>query len=145
MSGGESFMNAIGEELLDSIVGDQIPIYTEQEKYNLTVESTVDRISAALEGREVPGAKCKAWVQVEACSVPESARRASCVWGCGCGCVVAGAQTGRGQQHARGSHHADCVAYNHKPGYKPVCKISTLSGCSLGSWSCLWDHDALTT
>lgn len=48
-------MNAVGEELLDSIVGDQIPIYTEQEKYNQTVESTVDRLSAQLEGREVPG------------------------------------------------------------------------------------------
>eukprot|EP00983_Pelagomonas_calceolata_P054550 1143737-Pelagomonas_calceolata.AAC.2 len=55
VSGGDSFMNAVGEELLDSIVGDQIPIYTEQEKYNLTVESTVDRIAAKLEGKEVPG------------------------------------------------------------------------------------------
>eukprot|EP00200_Dunaliella_tertiolecta_P004548 CAMPEP_0202344052 /NCGR_PEP_ID=MMETSP1126-20121109/3907_1 /ASSEMBLY_ACC=CAM_ASM_000457 /TAXON_ID=3047 /ORGANISM="Dunaliella tertiolecta, Strain CCMP1320" /LENGTH=274 /DNA_ID=CAMNT_0048935203 /DNA_START=23 /DNA_END=847 /DNA_ORIENTATION=+ len=54
VSGGDSFMNAVGEELLDSIVGDQIPIYTEQEKYNLTVESTVDRIAAKLEGKEVP-------------------------------------------------------------------------------------------
>ncbi|KAF5842105.1 hypothetical protein DUNSADRAFT_9365 [Dunaliella salina] len=55
VTGGDSFMNAVGEELLDSIVGDQIPIYTEQEKYNLTVESTVDRIAAKLEGKEVPG------------------------------------------------------------------------------------------
>ncbi len=55
ISGGDSFMNAVGDELLDSIVGDQIPIYTEQEKYNLTVESVIERISAQLEGREVPG------------------------------------------------------------------------------------------
>lgn len=55
VSGGNSFVNAVGEDLLDSIVGDQIPIYTEQEKYNLAVESTVDRIAAKLQGKEVPG------------------------------------------------------------------------------------------
>jgi uncharacterized protein len=54
VSGGGKFMNAVGEELLDSIVSDQVPIYTEQEKYNLTVESVVDRLSAQLQGKEVP-------------------------------------------------------------------------------------------
>lgn len=56
VTGGEEFMKAVGEELIDSIVGDQIPIYTEQEKYNLTVESSVERLAAALTGKEVPGA-----------------------------------------------------------------------------------------
>lgn len=53
--GGSSFLEALGDDLLDSIVGDQIPIYTEQEKYNLTVESTVDRVAAKLKGQPVPG------------------------------------------------------------------------------------------
>ncbi|KAJ9510181.1 hypothetical protein QJQ45_015653 [Haematococcus lacustris] len=55
LTGGAAFMDAIGDELLDSIVGDQIPIYTEQEKYNLTVESSLERVIAKLEGKTVPG------------------------------------------------------------------------------------------
>lgn len=51
----QAFMEAIGDDLIDSIVGDQIPIYTEQEKYNLTVESTVERVNAKLRGQPVPG------------------------------------------------------------------------------------------
>ncbi|GFH18302.1 predicted protein, partial [Haematococcus lacustris] len=54
LTGGAAFMDAIGDELLDSIVGDQIPIYTEQEKYNLTVESSLERVIAKLEGKTVP-------------------------------------------------------------------------------------------
>jgi uncharacterized protein len=46
---------AIGDELIDSIVSDQIPILTEQERYNETVASTVDRIDAKLNGNVVPG------------------------------------------------------------------------------------------
>lgn len=55
VSGGNKFLDAVGEDLLDSIVSDQVPIYTEQEKYNLTVTSVVDRLSAKLQGKEVPG------------------------------------------------------------------------------------------
>jgi hypothetical protein len=35
---------AVGDDLLDSIVGDQIPIYTEEEKYNLTVSGQQDTL-----------------------------------------------------------------------------------------------------
>jgi len=71
-------MNAVGEELLDSLVGDQIPIYTEQEKYNLTVESTVDRLTAQLEGKEVPGRCCCVEGGLRLCVYV-------CVWGGGGG------------------------------------------------------------
>lgn len=46
---------AVGDELLDSIVSDNIPIWTEEEKYNQTVLSSVDRLEAKLTGKEVPG------------------------------------------------------------------------------------------
>jgi hypothetical protein len=48
-------MAAVGDELIDSIVGDNIPIFTEEEKYNQTVTSSVERLEAQLNGREVPG------------------------------------------------------------------------------------------
>ncbi|KAJ9509820.1 hypothetical protein QJQ45_011579 [Haematococcus lacustris] len=60
LTGGAAFMDAIGDELLDSIVGDQIPIYTEQEKYNLTVESSLERVIAKLEGKTVPAGPVRA-------------------------------------------------------------------------------------
>lgn len=46
---------AVGDELLDSIVSDNIPIFTEEEKYNQTVLSSVERIEAKLNGEKVPG------------------------------------------------------------------------------------------
>ncbi len=46
---------AVGDQLIDSIVGDNIPIFAEQERYNETVSSSVARVNAALEGRAVPG------------------------------------------------------------------------------------------
>jgi uncharacterized membrane protein YgcG len=55
LSGGKSFMTAIGDDLIDSIVSDNIPIFTEEEKYNQTVTSSVDRLAAKLQGQEVPG------------------------------------------------------------------------------------------
>lgn len=48
-------LQAIGDELLDSIVSDNIPIWTEEERYNQTVLSSVERIEAQLTGKEVPG------------------------------------------------------------------------------------------
>jgi hypothetical protein len=48
-------VQAVGDELLDSIVSDNIPIWTEEEKYNQTVLSSVDRIEAQLTGQKVPG------------------------------------------------------------------------------------------
>jgi hypothetical protein len=49
-------MKAVGDELIDSIVGDNIPILAEEEKYNQTVTSSLERLAARLDGREVPGA-----------------------------------------------------------------------------------------
>lgn len=51
---------AIGEELVDSIVTDNIPIFTEEEKYNAAVLSSVERIEAKLSNKAVPGARCAA-------------------------------------------------------------------------------------
>lgn len=56
LTGGKSFMGAVGDDLIDSIVGENIPILTEEEKYNETVSSSVKRIVAKLSGKEDPGA-----------------------------------------------------------------------------------------
>jgi uncharacterized protein len=58
--GDLAFINAVGEELIDSIVGDNIPIYTEEEAYNQTVLSSIDRIIAKLNGDVVPEAPQRA-------------------------------------------------------------------------------------
>ena len=47
---------AIGDDLIDSIVGENIPILTGEEKYNETVTSSVSRVVAKLTGKEDPGA-----------------------------------------------------------------------------------------
>ena len=52
--GGPSFQEKVGDELVDSIVSDQIPYLAGQEKYNEAMTSTVERLSAKLEGQEVP-------------------------------------------------------------------------------------------
>lgn len=46
---------ALGDDLLESIINDNIPIYTEQEKYNQCVTSVLDRVEAQLKGNPVPG------------------------------------------------------------------------------------------
>lgn len=51
---------AIGEELVESIVTDNIPILTEQEKFNETAVSSVKRITAKLRGQEDPGPPARA-------------------------------------------------------------------------------------
>jgi uncharacterized membrane protein YgcG len=56
ISGGKSFIKAVGDELIDSVVSDNIPIFTEEEKYNQTVTSSVERIEAQLRGQAVPAA-----------------------------------------------------------------------------------------
>ena len=45
---------AVGEDLVDSIVGDNIPILTEAEKFNETVLSSVKRVQAHLLGAPRP-------------------------------------------------------------------------------------------
>lgn len=54
VSGGPSFMDALGDDLIESIVSDNVPIYAEQERYNLAMDSTIARVEAKLNGKEVP-------------------------------------------------------------------------------------------
>eukprot|EP00951_Prasinocladus_malaysianus_P027867 scaffold251858_cov39-Prasinocladus_malaysianus.AAC.1 len=54
VTGGPGFMNAIGDDLIDSIIADNIPILTEEELYNEAMVSTLKRIDAKLNGEEVP-------------------------------------------------------------------------------------------
>merc|ERR1711904_79811 len=54
--GGNSFSKALGDELVDSIIGDNIPYYTEEEKYNEAAISSVNRIATVLNGKGDPGA-----------------------------------------------------------------------------------------
>eukprot|EP00775_Hariotina_reticulata_P011379 gene11379-11528_t len=56
VTGGDGFVQAVGDDLVDSIVSDNIPIFTEEEKYNQTVLSSVERIEAQLNGQPVPEA-----------------------------------------------------------------------------------------
>ncbi|MEO2191115.1 MAG: TPM domain-containing protein [bacterium] len=54
LTGGQKFMGAIGDDLIDSVVGENVSIFTEEEKYNEAVTSSVTRIAAKLTGQEVP-------------------------------------------------------------------------------------------
>jgi len=49
--GGPSFMKAMPDDVIEGIVSDNIPIFTEQEKYNEAVLSSVKRVEAALLGK----------------------------------------------------------------------------------------------
>ena len=60
LTGGGAFMKAVGDELIDSVVGDNISILTEEEKYNEAVTSSVARIEAALTGKADPGPPVRA-------------------------------------------------------------------------------------
>lgn len=52
LSGGKSFLSQVGDGVFDGVLGDNIPILTEEEKYNEAVTSSVRRIGAALEGKD---------------------------------------------------------------------------------------------
>ena len=45
-------MQKVGDGLVDSVLGDNIPVLTEQEKFNETVTSSVKRLEAAITGRD---------------------------------------------------------------------------------------------
>ena len=47
-------LQAIGDSLVDSVVGDNIPIFTEEEKFNEAVSSIVKRVEAKLSGKLCP-------------------------------------------------------------------------------------------
>ena len=46
------FSQAVGDSLVDSVVSDNIPIFTEEEKFNEAVSSIVKRVEAKLTGAE---------------------------------------------------------------------------------------------
>lgn len=52
--GSKSFVEAVTDDLIDDITTTNIPIYTEDEKYNQTVLSSVERIEAKLRNQTVP-------------------------------------------------------------------------------------------
>lgn len=52
-------MQSLGEDLLESITVDNIPIFTEEEKYNQCVVSVVERIAAKINGDPVPGKRVR--------------------------------------------------------------------------------------
>ena len=54
LTGGQKFMGAVGDDLIDSVIGENVSIFTEEEKYNEAVTSSVNRIVAKLSGQEVP-------------------------------------------------------------------------------------------
>lgn len=56
LTGDKEFMNAIGDDLIDSVVGENVSILTEEEKYNEAVTSSVQRVVAKLTGEKDPGA-----------------------------------------------------------------------------------------
>lgn len=55
LTGGPGFLSGVGDDLIDSIISDQIPILTEEEKFNETVSSCARRVEAVLQGKEDPG------------------------------------------------------------------------------------------
>lgn len=55
ISGGPSFLNAMGDNLIESLVVDDIPILSEQEKFNEATLETTNRIVSVLNGKEDPG------------------------------------------------------------------------------------------
>jgi uncharacterized protein len=54
LTGGQKVMEAIGDDLIDSVVGENVLVFTEEEKYNEAVTSSVNRLVAKLTGQEVP-------------------------------------------------------------------------------------------
>lgn len=54
--GGDSFMKSLGEDLVDSVVSENIAVFTEEEKFNEATLSSVERIVAVLNGKADPGA-----------------------------------------------------------------------------------------
>ena len=56
ISGGPSFLKAVGNDVLDSIISETIPVLTQEEKFNEATLTCIKRISAVLEGEADPGA-----------------------------------------------------------------------------------------
>ena len=50
----------MGDDLIDSVVGENLPILTGEEKYNESVASSVARVDAVLRGAADPGPPVRA-------------------------------------------------------------------------------------
>ena len=53
--GGEKFMSRFDPDLTESIVADTIPYWSRQDKPNRAVLASLERIMAAIDGKEDPG------------------------------------------------------------------------------------------
>lgn len=53
--GGDKFMNALGDDLIDGVVGGNIAVLTGEEKYNEAAISSVNRVATVLQGKADPG------------------------------------------------------------------------------------------
>jgi len=60
ITGGPAFIQKVGDSLIDSVIGENIPILTEQEKFNETITSSVKRLESSLTGQKDPGAPQRA-------------------------------------------------------------------------------------
>ena len=52
---GPELSKKLGNALIDSITGDNIPVFSEQEKFGEALTSSLRRVAATLEGRADPG------------------------------------------------------------------------------------------
>ena len=55
LTGGPSFLKALGDDLIDSVTADNLPILASDEKFNEAVVSSVKRVEAKLTGAPDPG------------------------------------------------------------------------------------------
>ncbi|GMG99693.1 hypothetical protein Nepgr_001533 [Nepenthes gracilis] len=55
ITGGPSFVKAVGENVLDATVSENLPVLATDEKYNEAVYSTANRLVAAIDGLPDPG------------------------------------------------------------------------------------------
>lgn len=55
VTGGPSFVNAVGENILDATVAENLPVLATDEKYNEAIYSSAKRLVAAIDGLPDPG------------------------------------------------------------------------------------------
>ncbi|XP_019428697.1 PREDICTED: UPF0603 protein At1g54780, chloroplastic-like [Lupinus angustifolius] len=55
VSGGPAFVQAVGENILDATVSENLPVLATDEKYNEAIYSTAKRLVAAIDGLPDPG------------------------------------------------------------------------------------------
>uniref|UniRef100_UPI00022F83DD UPF0603 protein At1g54780, chloroplastic n=1 Tax=Arabidopsis thaliana TaxID=3702 RepID=UPI00022F83DD len=55
ITGGPAFIEAVGENILDATVSENLPVLATDEKYNEAVYSSAKRLVAAIDGQPDPG------------------------------------------------------------------------------------------